>query len=233
MAAVRLLVVEDDRQLGPLLRSSLQEAGHAVDLVTTVLDASHAAATVPYDLVVLDLGLPDGDGLKLCRRWRDEGVDLPILVLTARDAVGDRVAGLDGGADDYLTKPFDLAELAARVRALLRRPAAGGGGRAPTLRCGDLELEAGPRVVRRGGVVIPLTTREFSVLEYLLRRAGDVVSRTELYDHVWDGDYDGMSNTVDVHVANLRRKLDRPGEPSLLETVRGAGYRLGTAGGRD
>lgn len=227
MAAMRLLVVEDDRQLGPLVRKALREEGHAVDLATNALDADHAARTNPYDLVVLDLGLPDGDGVSLCRGWRRDDAAVAVLILTARDATADKVAGLDAGADDYLTKPFDMAELCARVRALLRRPT---GARQVVLRAGEVEVEVAARVVRRAGVTIPLTAREFAVLHYLLTRPGEVVSRSDLYDHVWDGDYDGLSNTVDVHVANLRRKLDRPGAPSLIETVRGAGYRLG--GGR-
>ncbi|MEZ5231429.1 MAG: response regulator transcription factor [Acidimicrobiales bacterium] len=223
MAPMRLLVVEDDRQLGPLLVRALREEGHAVDLAVAAVDADHAVRTVPYDLVVLDLGLPDGDGVALCDRWRRESLPVAVLMLTARDATGDKVAGLDAGADDYLTKPFDLAELCARVRAVLRRPT---GARHVVLRAGDVEVDVAARVVRRAGMTIPLTAREFAVLHYLLTRPGEVVSRSDLYDHVWDGDYDGLSNTVDVHVGNLRRKLDRAGRPSLIETVRGAGYRL-------
>ncbi|MCC6435544.1 MAG: response regulator transcription factor [Acidimicrobiales bacterium] len=221
---MRLLVVEDDRQLGPLVVKALRQEGHAVDLATSAVDADHDVRTHPYDLVVLDLGLPDGDGVTLCHGWRRDDTAVAVLMLTARDATTDKVAGLDAGADDYLTKPFDMAELCARVRALLRRPT---GARQVVLRAGEIEVDVAARLVRRSGVTIPLTAREFAVLHYLLTRAGEVVSRSELYDHVWDGDYDGLSNTVDVHVANLRRKLDRPGAASLIETVRGAGYRLG------
>ena len=221
--SVRLLVVEDDRQLGPLLVKALREEGHAVDLCRTALDADHAAGTTAYDVIVLDLGLPDGDGVDLCAKWRVAGHTGAVLMLTARDAIVDKVSGLDAGADDYLSKPFDMAELAARVRALLRRPV---GARRAQLSVGDLELDPALRRVRRGGVTIPLTAREFAVLHFFMSRVGEVVSRAELYDHVWDGDYDGLSNTVDVHVANLRRKLDRPSATTLIETVRGAGYRL-------
>lgn len=220
---MRILVVEDDRQLGPIVTASLREEGHAVDLVASCVDADHGRASVPYDLIVLDLGLPDGDGVELCQRWRDDGCEVTVLVLTARDATADKVAGLDAGADDYLTKPFEVAELAARARALLRR---GSAPRNPVLFAGDVVVDTSARQVRRRGITIPLTAREFALLHFLAQRAGEVVSRTELYDHVWDGDYDGLSNTVDVHIANLRRKL---GSPALIETVRGAGYRVPAA----
>ena len=225
MVRMRLLVVEDDPVLGQILMRGLLEDGYAVDLEQTSAGADHAIATVDYDLVVLDLGLPDGDGVALCRRLRDAEMRLPILMLTARDGLGDKVAGLDAGADDYLTKPFDYRELAARVRALLRRPPLPQG--SAVLEVGDLRLDPATHTVWRAGVTVPLTAREFSLLEYLMRRPGDVVRRAELLEHVWDANYDGLSNVVDVHIANVRRKLELPQDPAPIATVRGVGYRLG------
>jgi len=219
-----VLVVEDDPSLGQVVQRGLAEGGHTVDLERTLAGARRAVAIATYHVVVLDLGLPDGDGLALCRELHDQATPPRVLILTARDATGDKVLGLDAGADDYLTKPFDFAELAARVRALLRRPEHA---RSPQLRVGDLELDPAAHTVQRAGVTVPLTAREFSLLHYLMDRAGEVVSRTDLLDAVWDTNYDGLSNTVDVHVANLRRKLDMPGRPALIETVRGVGYRVG------
>ena len=180
-----------------------------------------------YHLIVLDLGLPDGDGLALCREVRAAGLPARVLVLTARDATGDKVRGLDAGADDYLTKPFDFSELAARSRALLRRPEAA---RAPLLTSLDIELDPAAHTVRRNGVMVPLTAREFALLHYLMDRQGEVISRGDLLEAVWDMHYDGLSNVVDVHVANLRRKLELPGRPAPIETVRGVGYRIGESG---
>lgn len=220
---MRVLVVEDDRALGTVVVRGLAEEGHAVDLVATAVDADHAVATVPYDVVVLDLGLPDGDGADVCRRMRATGIMTPVLMLTARDEIGDSVRGLDSGADDYLTKPFHFPELTARVRALLRRPPATIG---TVIEVGDVVVDCAAHVATRSGLVIALTAREFSLLDYLARRAGEVVSRSDLIDHVWDGDYDGLSNVVDVHVANMRRKLSVPDRPDPIETVRGVGYRM-------
>jgi two-component system OmpR family response regulator len=220
---MRVLVVEDDAALGAVLRRALADEGYAVDVVTRVVDARHAARSNDYDAMVLDLGLPDGDGLTLCAELRSGGWAVPVLVLTARDGLSDKVGGLDAGADDYLTKPFDFPELAARLRALLRRD---GGDRSPVLVAGDLRVDPAARRAWRGAITIPLTAREFSLLEYLVRRRGQVVSRTELLEHVWDANYDGLSNVVDVHVANLRRKLHLPGGGDPIETVRGAGYRV-------
>jgi two-component system, OmpR family, response regulator len=221
---VRLLLVEDDVSLAAIVERGLREDGYAVDVAATVLDARHELEVNEYDLAILDLGLPDGNGLELCREIRAGGRLLPVLMLTARDGLSDKVAGLDAGADDYLTKPFDYPELTARIRALLRRPR---DTHQPVLEVGDVRLDPASRVVRRGAITVPLTAREFALLEFLLRHPGDVVSREQLLEHVWDSNYDGLSNVVDVHVANLRRKLASPDGPDPVTTVRGAGYRIG------
>jgi DNA-binding response OmpR family regulator len=224
MMLVRILVVEDDPSLGRVVQRGLVETGHAVDLEPTLNAARRAVAINSYHLVVLDLGLPDGDGLSLCRELQHLEPRPRVLILTARDATGDKVLGLDAGADDYLAKPFDFAELAARVRAMLRRPETA---RSPLLRVDDIELDPAAHTVRRAGITVPLTAREFSLLHYLMDRQGDVVSRSDLLEAVWDANYDGLSNVVDVHVANLRRKLEQPGRNAPIETVRGVGYRIG------
>lgn len=218
---MRILLVEDDRALGEVVRRGLVEDGYAVDLETTLAGADRARHINEYDAVVLDLGLPDGDGSALCRRMRDDGSQVKILMLTARDSLSDKVGGLDAGADDYLTKPFDFPELAARLRALLRRPAAV---RSTVLEAGDIRLDPATHTVWRGAIVVPLTSREFSLLHLLIAKAGEVVSRADLLEHAWDANYDGLSNVVDVHIANLRRKLDLPGRPANIDTVRGVGY---------
>lgn len=220
---MRILVVEDDPSLGGVVQRGLHEDGHAVDLERTLAGARRALAISQYHLVVLDLGLPDGDGLSLCRELHHAESPPRVLVLTARDAIGDKVLGLDAGADDYLAKPFDFAELGARVRALLRRPE---NARSPLLTVGDIELDPAAHVVKRAGVTVPMTAREFSLLHYLMDRQGEVVTRTALLEAVWDAHYDGLSNVVDVHVANVRRKLEMRNRPAPIETVRGVGYRI-------
>jgi len=218
---MRLLVVEDDTALIRALRDGLTAQGFAVDAVSRADEARRQLRLDPYDCVLLDLGLPDEDGVDLLRSVRAEGVPVPVLVLTARGGLDDRVAGLDAGADDYLLKPFALPELLARIRALVRR----GGTVAPTiLRVADLELDPGRFRVKRAGTVISLTAKEFAILECLMRHAGHLVTRTMLLEQCWDQSYDGLSNLVDVHVSRVRRKLDAAGGPPLLHTIRGAGF---------
>jgi two-component system, OmpR family, response regulator len=220
---VRVLVVEDEVKMAGLLQRGLREEGYAVDVASDAREALWLAAENPYDGIVLDVMLPDMDGFEVCRKLREAGRWSPVLMLTARDAVPDRVAGLDAGADDYLTKPFSFAELLARLRAVVRR---GAPERPSVLRVGDLTLDPATRRVARGDAPIALTAREFALLEYLMRHRGEVQSRTRLIEHVWDFAFDGDSNVVDVYVRYLREKVDRPFGRDSIETVRGAGYRL-------
>jgi DNA-binding response OmpR family regulator len=220
---MRLLLVEDDARMAATAAQFLRQAGFAVDVAPDGATALRDAAIIPYDAVVLDLGLPDIDGLDVCRKLRAERRPLRILMATARDAVDDRIAGLDIGADDYIVKPYALGELVARLRALLRRPAES---LPAVLRVGELELDTGTRVARRGAREIPLTTKEFAVLEVLMRNPGRVLTRERISQHAWDDNYDSFSNVIDVYVGRLRRKIDHEGEAPLVETVRGAGYRL-------
>jgi DNA-binding response OmpR family regulator len=219
---MRVLVVEDERKVASFIRQGLQEEGYAVEVAG---DGESALELIlqgpPYDLVILDVMLPRRDGFSVVRAIREQGVDSPVLLLTARDRVTDRVAGLDLGADDYLTKPFAFDELLARVRALLRR---GQGQRAAVLRMGTLTLDPATRKVARGDRRIELTVREHALLECFMRSAGRVLTRAQLSERVWGLDFDPGSNVVDVYVGYLRRKIDGPGEPRLLHTVRGAGY---------
>jgi two-component system copper resistance phosphate regulon response regulator CusR len=220
---MKLLVVEDEAATVGFLQRGLREEGYAVDVARDAASADAAIAAHEYDLVLLDVMLPGSDGFALCKRWRDRGYTMPILFLTARDEVRDRVRGLTIGGDDYLAKPFAFAELVARIQALLRR------GAAPraTLRVGDLVVDAARRQARRGGAEIPLTAREFRLLEYLARNAGRVVSRADLWEHVWESQAEPESNVVDVYVRYLRNKLGR--SPDLITTVRGGGYVLEAA----
>jgi two-component system OmpR family response regulator len=220
---LRVLVVEDTERMADLLRRGLQEEGHAVDVVASGEDAVWMASENPYDAIVLDVMLPDFDGFEVCRRIRKAGRWAPVLMLTARDAVPDRVQGLDAGADDYITKPFAFAELLARLRAVMRR---GHRERPPLLAVQDLTLDPATKEVRRGDHPIALTAKEFSLLEYFMRHPGEALTRTRLIEHVWDFAFEGDSNVVEVYVRYLREKIDRPFGRQSLETVRGIGYRL-------
>jgi two-component system, OmpR family, response regulator len=220
---MRVLVVEDEVKMGGLLKRGLAEEGYAADVARTGDDALWMARAVEYDAIVLDVMLPGRDGFEVCRELRHVGVWTPVLMLTARDAVHDRIAGLDAGADDYLAKPFAFAELLARLRALARRGAAE---RPAVLEAGDLRLDPAARTVRRGETKIGLSTKEFALLETFMRRPGQVLSRYQLLEHAWDFDYENRSNVVDVYVRYLREKIDRPFGRDTIETVRGAGYRL-------
>jgi two-component system, OmpR family, response regulator len=220
---MRALVVEDGAKMAALLRRGLQEEGFAVDVAANGEDGSWFGTENQYDVILLDVMLPDIDGFEVCRRLRAADRWAPILMLTARDGVQDRVAGLDAGADDYLTKPFSFDELFARVRALLRR---GPSERPPILTVGDLTLDPATRRVSRGDEEIDLTPKEFALLELFLRHPGEALSRTRILEHVWDFAYDGDSNVVDVYVRYLREKVDRPFGRRSIETVRGVGYRI-------
>jgi two-component system OmpR family response regulator len=226
---VRVLIVEDHQKLANLIRHGLHKEGMAADIEATGEQALYRAQATEYDAIVLDVMLPGIDGFEICRRLRGSEVWTPILMLTARDAVRDRVAGLDGGADDYLTKPFSYAELLARLRALVRR---GPVERPTELRAGDLRLDPATRRVWRKDAEIELSAKEFAILETFMRRPGEVLSRFALLEHAWDYEYENRSNVVDSYVRYLRQKIDRPFGVRSIETVRGAGYRLREDGGR-
>jgi two-component system copper resistance phosphate regulon response regulator CusR len=219
---MRLLLVEDDRMIGESLRSALRLEGYAVDWVRDAAAAQSTLASERFDLLLLDLGLPKGDGLDVLRALRDRKDPTPAIVLTARDGLGDRVAGLDAGADDYMAKPFALAELSARLRALLRR----GTPRESVLRVADLEMDTIRRSVRRAGTSIDLKPKEYALLEFLMRNSDRPLTRSLIIEHVWDIHFDSISNVVEVHINSLRNKIDRGFPIQLIHTVRGVGYML-------
>ena len=223
VVAMRVLLVEDDVKLTGALQRGLQREGYAVDLAATGDEALVQAGVYDYDAVVLDVMLPGLDGFAVCDAMRRQERWMPVLMLTARDGVSDRIKGLDAGADDYLVKPFDFGELLARLRALVRR---GPSERPPVLKVGDLRIDPAAHVVTRDDRQVELTAREFAVLEFLAANAGKVVSRTALLEHVWDENYYGSTNVVDVYVGYLRKKLERPFDRSLIRTVRGVGFLL-------
>lgn len=221
---MRILLVEDEHRVASFVARALREQAYAVDVTETGERALSLALQVCYDTILLDLRLPDGDGIEVCRTLRDKGVNSPILMLTARGLVEQRVEGLDAGADDYLAKPFAVAELLARVRALVRR---GLHKSAATLRNGDLELDRHRRRAQRSGTPVPLTSKEFALLELLLLRAPEIVPRSEILEHIWDANFDSGTNLVEVYIKRLRQKIDHSQAVKLIHTVRGVGYRLG------
>ncbi|HNP86140.1 MAG: response regulator transcription factor [Chloroflexi bacterium SZAS-1] len=221
---MRILVVEDETAIASFITQGLAEAGYAVDLATDGSEALYWVSIAEYDAIILDIMLPDTDGLAVCTAFRERGIATPVLMVTARDAIDDRVAGLDSGADDYLVKPFAFAELLARLRALLRREPVF---RGTVLQVGDLTLDTVTHTVRRGDQPIILTTKEYSLLEFLMRHPNQTLTRTAIAEHVWNYDFDNVSNLIDVHIFGLRRKLDDAYPIKLLHTVRGVGYRLG------
>jgi len=221
--AIRVLIVEDEPDVADIIRRAVRSASWSPAVVGTGREALLALASGAHDLVVLDVGLPDVDGFEVCRRLRGQGGRMPVLLLTARHALRDRVTGLDAGADDYLPKPFDVEELLARLRALARRPPAP---LSPTLRLADLELEVATHLVRRGGEELRLTAREYALVEYLMRNSRRVVSRSQILEHVWDDNFDPVGNAVDVLVSRVRRKVDGGRAQALVHTIRGVGYML-------
>ncbi len=220
---MRVLVIEDHIRMADMIERGLKEEGYAVDRSSAGEDGAWLASENAYDAIILDVVLPGIDGIETCRRIRAADQWAPVLMLTARDGIDDRVLGLDSGADDYLTKPFSFVELLARLRALVRR---GVGRRPPSLSVGDLELDPASHSVFRGTTPITLTVKEFALLEYLMRRKGEVLSRTQLIEHVWDFAFESDTNVVDVYIRYLREKIDRPFGRDSIETIRGAGYRL-------
>ncbi len=223
---MRILLVEDEPDVARMLAKGLREQSYAVDVAADGEAALYQAQMNEYDLLILDVMLPRKDGLEVCRELRDAGSVVPVLMLTARDAVQDRIAGLDSGADDYLIKPFDFHELLARARALLRR---GQALKPSIIEVADLTIDARTHQVKRAGAAVSLTAKEYALLEYLARRAGEVVTRAEIAEHVWDENFDAFSNLIEVYIQRLRRKIDDGQEPKLIRTLRGEGYLL-TAG---
>lgn len=220
---MRILLVEDELKMARAIRRGLEQESYAVDAVADGEDALFRALENDYDAIVLDVMLPGRDGFSVCRELRGKGKWAPVLMLTARDDVEDRIRGLDAGADDYLVKPFSFGEFLARLRALVRR---GASERPVVVRVGDVELDPASHAVTRAGTPVELSVREFALLEFLMRHAGEVVSRSRILEHVWDYNYDGFSNVVDVYVGYLRKKLEQPFDRPLIRTVRGIGYAL-------
>jgi DNA-binding response OmpR family regulator len=220
---MRILVVEDSRRLAGIIRRGLLEEGYAVDNAYDGEEAQYMAETTPFDLITLDVMLPKKDGVTVCRELRAKNVNIPILMLTAKDSVEDKVTGLDTGADDYLVKPFAFSELLARLRALTRRDVLP---KVQKYKVGELSLDPQSREVWRDGHQVDLTAKEYAILEYFMRRPNAVVTRTMLGENVWDYEFDGISNIIDVYMRRIRRKIDKEGQASLIQTVRGAGYRL-------
>ncbi len=223
MSDMRLLIVEDDKKVGAFLERGLKEENYAVDVCRSGADALYLSQVNPYDVIILDIMLPGKDGFSVCRELRDNGVLIPIIMLTAKDTLDDKVKGLTVGADDYLTKPFSFEELLARIRALLRRSQ---DYKTKSLRIGDLEMDPVRRLVTRGGQKIMLTGKEYALLEYLMRNQGRVLSQSMIIEHVWDMDYEGASNIVNVYINHLRRKIDTDHPVKLIKTVRGHGYQI-------
>lgn len=221
---MRILLIEDERRVASFVARALREKSYAVDIAESGEKGLEMAMGAPYDAILLDIRLPGMDGIAVCRQMREEGVETPILMLTARVLVEERVQGLNAGADDYLTKPFALAELEARLRALIRR---GLGKAAATLRYADLELDRRRRRAKRGELTISLTSREFALLEFLMLRAPDAVTRTEIVEHVWDCHFDSETNLVEVYINRLRQKIDQGRGTKLIRTIHGFGYCLG------
>lgn len=220
---MRILVVEDEKQLASVIRRGLQEQGYAVDVAHDGDEGQYYAESTPYDLILLDIMLPKKDGLQVCKELRAKKMTVPILMLTAKDKVENRVQGLDCGADDYVVKPFAFPELLARIRALLRRDA---NIKTPQIRVGDLLLDPVTRQVKKGNREITLTSKEYTLLDFFMRHPNMLLTRTTLEQHAWDYEFDSESNLIDVYIRRLRSKIDSQGRPSLIETARGAGYRL-------
>ena len=220
---MRILVVDDDRRLCNIVKRGLIEEAYAVDVAYDGEEGEYLAEVNPYDLIILDIMMPKKDGIEVCHELRSKNINIPIMMLTAKDAVEDRVKGLDAGADDYLVKPFAFSELLARIRALLRRE---GSVKSAELKIGELILNTQTRELRKGKRVIELTTKEYTILEYLMRHPNMVVTRTMIEEHAWDYNFDSLSNLVDVYIRRLRRKMDDVEEESIIQTIRGAGYRL-------
>lgn len=223
---MRLLLVEDDPGIISFLEKGLREAKYALDVAQDGDDALYKTSLNEYDAIILDIMIPGRDGLEVCRELRSQGSKVPVIMLTARDDVQDRVLGLDVGADDYLTKPFQVSELLARLRAVMRR---GPVLKSTVIEIGDLRIDTSAQTVNRAGQALSLTAREYALIEYLARNADRVVSRSELIEHVWDERYDSYSNVIDVHINHLRQKIDRESERPLIHTRRGSGYILSTS----